>query len=72
MLAVLDGSFHNFQRFLFFLSERICIPDILRFDDGFIAVGVENGLLVIRLIRVDSQQIQVCGKDLLCRAAVCP
>ena len=32
--------------------------------------GVENGLLIIRLIRIDSQQIQIRGKDLLRHTAV--
>ena len=57
---------------LLFLSERVRIPDVFGLDDGYIAVGVENGLLVIRLIRVDSQQIQIRGKDLLRHAAVRP
>ena len=69
--AVLNGGLYDLQRFLLFLSERVCIPDVLRFDDGYIAVGVENGFLVIRLVGVDGQQVQIRGKDLFCRAAVC-
>ena len=70
-LPVLDGSSYDLQRPLFLFSERIRIPDVLRFDDGYIAVGVENGFLVIRLVGVDGQQVQIRGKDLFCRAAVC-
>ena len=69
-LAVLNSGFYDFQRPQLLFSERIRIPDVLRFDDGYIAVGVEDGLLVIRLIRIDSQQVQIRGKNLLCRAAV--
>ena len=69
-LPVLNSGFYDFQRPLFLFSERIRIPDVLRFDNGYIAVGVENGLLVIRLIRIDSQQIQIRGKDLLRHTAV--
>ena len=69
-LTVLNGSSYDLQRPLFLFSERICIPDILRFDDGFIAVWVEDAFLVIRLIRIDGQQVQICGKDLLRHTAV--
>ena len=71
-LPVLDGSSYDLQRPLFLFSERIRIPDVLRFDDGYIAVGVENGLLLIRLIRIDGQKIQIRGENFLRHTAVCP
>ena len=71
-LAILNGGFHNFQRFLLFFSERVRVANVLRLDDGFIAVRIEDGPLVIRLIRIDGQQVQIRGKNFFRRAAVCP